>query len=254
MSDSVRMWLRDAAPGRPLKVTSRSKPSTASNHCYGVIGKSIKRTPWTDFTLDQITQLYLVNALLDAPLERDLVSPTITDAELTIRNETGLENVLKQSLVYHVKHALQQLSSGISLLPGVPFASQPWDYNDSNPRIVQQYIPDYTVFLDVDHVDQACLAVGDAKIVGQTEDTLPLSAHLGQILWYCVCQHTRYGFIVSEQEVTAIEFIADSENVDELQQTMTETVSQAEREQSLVPRSFSRSPSANEPQSKRPRN
>ena len=223
-------------PTKPLRVVSGVRSSPSQTHFYAILGGSIQRADWTEFSTNQITRLQDLDTFLETPLLTDLRKPSILDAEFRILIESNLENVLKQSLIYHVKHALHQLTTQIALLPSIPFSTQPWRYEQSSTRAQQTYIPDYTALVHNESTDdQPCLAIGDVKLIGETKSIEPLSEHLGQVLWYCVCQRTRYGFIISDHSLVVIEFTADSNDPTELSRTITETIAQAEREQSWSP-------------------
>ncbi|KAH8163362.1 hypothetical protein CIB48_g4893 [Xylaria polymorpha] len=109
----------------------------------------------------------------------------------------------------------------VVILPHIPFTqSTP---RDSSIPESKSYTPNYTVFkghigqdptLLTDH--DASLIVGDVKLYGkaaakdQVNHTDALSwSDLGQLLWYCVCRKTRFGFCVSDAELVLMEFVVN---------------------------------------------
>jgi len=126
------------------------------------------------------------------------------------------------ALVYCVNLALRSIHQPpITILPHIPF-TQVTAYSNS---VIESkfFIPDYTVFKG--HIKQdptlltdysASLAVGDVKLYSEVvakdhvdhTDALGWSA-LGQLLWYCVCRKTRFGFCIFDAKLILVKFVVN---------------------------------------------
>ncbi|KAI1762463.1 hypothetical protein GGR53DRAFT_501541 [Hypoxylon sp. FL1150] len=112
---------------------------------------------------------------------------------------------------------------------------------ENSIRKIENYTPDYTVLkgrIEADqkllHDHRASLLVGDVKLYEIEEVKNPVDhinslgwSALGQLLWYCSCRKTRFGFCISNLELTLVEFVIGHE---ETVEALGDAVARAELE------------------------
>ncbi|TGJ83971.1 hypothetical protein E0Z10_g4799 [Xylaria hypoxylon] len=218
---SIRDWLSSALPNAPFVYPTKSRV-TSSNRMYTSLVESIKVQEWHEAR--DLLALGPIRAELDRPLRDSLATtkPVVLDAFYVLAIEANLQHFFDLSLVYCVNLALHCIwQPPIVILPHIPF-TQATPRDGSIPES-KSYTPDYTVIKG--HVGQdptlltdhdASLVVGDVKLYGkaaaqdQVNHTDALSwSDLGQLLWYCVCRKTRFGFCVSDAELVLMEFVVN---------------------------------------------
>ncbi|KAJ3556264.1 hypothetical protein NPX13_g10173 [Xylaria arbuscula] len=218
---SIRDWLGSALPNASFVYPTKPRV-TSSNRIYTSLVESIKVQEWHEAR--DLPVLAHLGAELDRPLRDGLAAtkPVVLDAFHVLAIEANLQHFFDLSLVYCVNlalHCIYQLP--VVILPHIPFI-QATPRDGSIPES-KSYTPDYTVFkghiaqdptLLTDH--DASLIVGDVKLYGkaaskdQVNHTDALSwSDLGQLLWYCVCRKTRFGFCVSDAELVLMEFVVN---------------------------------------------
>ncbi|KAI1145609.1 hypothetical protein F4825DRAFT_238187 [Nemania diffusa] len=221
---SIRDWLSSALPNAPFIYPAKPRV-TSNNRIYTSLVESIKVQEWREAR--DLPALAHLGAELDRPLRDGLAAtkPVVLDAFHVLAIEANLQHFFDLSLVYCVNLALHCICQPpIVVLPHIPFTQA--TPRDGSILELKNYTPDYTVFkgyigqdptLLTDH--DASLIVGDVKLYGsaaaqdQVNHTDALSwSDLGQLLWYCVCRKTRFGFCVSDAELILMEFIVNHNN------------------------------------------
>ncbi|KAI1404495.1 hypothetical protein F4819DRAFT_447788 [Hypoxylon fuscum] len=222
---SVSSWLRSALPDKPFIYYDRApRPRPGRNSIYESLVESIKVEQWNELgTLPDLRHLSLER---DRPLDNSLAAakPITLDAFRVLSSEASLEHFFNHSLIYYINIALHSMyKPPITIVPHVPFRAA--TLRDDTLRSCENYTPDYTVFKSHIEADthllddhRASLVVGDIKLFepegvdNPVDQTASLSwSALGQLLWYCTCRKTRFGFCISNLELVLIEFVIGRE-------------------------------------------
>ncbi|KAI1317051.1 hypothetical protein F5Y16DRAFT_392942 [Xylariaceae sp. FL0255] len=223
---SIRDWLSSAMPNAPFVYPTKERVPS-SNRMYTSFVESITVQEWHEAS--HLPVLAHLGAKRDPPMGDGLAAtkPIVLDAFHVLDVEANLQHFFNLSLVYCVNLALHCIyQPPVVILPHIPFTRV--TPHDGSVLASKSYTPDYTIFkgqveqspaLLTDH--DASLVVGDVKLYGeaaakdQVDYTDALSwSDLGQLLWYCVCRKTRFGFCVSDVELVLMEFLVDrSDNI-----------------------------------------
>ncbi|KAI3318785.1 hypothetical protein HD806DRAFT_510953 [Xylariaceae sp. AK1471] len=221
---SVRHWLNSAlqVPNKPFFYPKNQVRTPDSNRVYTSFVESIDVQEWHE--LSTLPVLKHLGPKPDRPLGDGFAAtkPVVLDVFRLLAVEANLQHFLNQSLIYCVNLALHSIyKPPITIVPHIPFTHN--TSRDDSLRQSTSYTPDYTVFKG--HVEEdptllsdrnASLVVDDVKLYGgpaardhvNHTDALSWSA-LGQLLWYCVCRKTRFGFCVSDHELVLMEFVVN---------------------------------------------
>ncbi|KAI3331271.1 hypothetical protein F4824DRAFT_298523 [Ustulina deusta] len=219
---SIRHWLHSALPNKPFIYPEDQSRTPVSNRIYISFVESIKVQKWHE--LSTLPALEHLGPEPDQPLGNGLAAtkPVVLDAFRVLAVEANLQHFLNQSLIYCVNLALHSIyKPHITIVPHIPFAQV--TPRDNSVQESKSYTPDYTVFKGDVEVDpriltdhHASLVVGDVKLHGQAIPKDPVThtnrlswSALGQLLWYCVCRKTRFGFCVSDFELVLMEFVVN---------------------------------------------
>ncbi|KAI3343730.1 hypothetical protein F4824DRAFT_440885 [Ustulina deusta] len=236
---SIRDWLSLALPAAHFVYPTKERVPS-SNRMYTSLVESIKVQEWHEAR--DLPVLAHLGAERDRPMRNGLAAtkPVVLDAFHVLAIEANLQHFFNLSLIYCVNlalHCIYQLP--VVILPHIPFTRV--TPRDGSIHALKSYTPDYTVFKG--HVGQnpalltdhdASLVVGDVKLYGeaaakdQVDYTDALSwSDLGQLLWYCVCRKTRFGFCVSDFELVLMEFVVNrSDNITSLNNVMARAESE----------------------------
>ncbi|KAI1131136.1 hypothetical protein F5Y10DRAFT_90402 [Nemania abortiva] len=234
---SLDQWLKSAIPSEEF-IYPDSPRVVSRNQIYRSLVESIQVEEWPEL----IPFLNQLGPELNSPFSNDIAKPVVLDVFHVLSVEASLEYFLNQTLIYCVNLALHSTHEPpITIIPHVPTLA-----NSSDSTRAKTYTPDYTVFQGYIEAnpqlllaDDASLIVGDVKLIGnevvkdQVGDIRSLSrSTLGQLMWYCYCRKTRFGFCVTDHELILIEFVTkDGDSV----AALSDIVARAEFELSSPP-------------------
>lgn len=217
INPTLRDWLASACNNASAVIPLQSRRESP-NH-YGLLVRETQIEQWRAFTREQA--LDTISRLPNGGLHQHVTRarPLVNWYEKQVPNEQAWVLLLSQTLLYHVKVALDELGQpDIAIGTYWPFKRAP--LRSDSLRRLQDYIPDYTVGIrdpgteprDIDPREIKALVIGDAKLrrhpvsePGPANPTTPSEdadeqivpgtqamsrSDLGQLLHYCTGKGT----------------------------------------------------------------